>query len=585
MIINIISVQVKNRETRFCAPLGGIRGCKTVAPDFDRLGGDCGRRKAIGRMGLEDMGRRELQAMAKKRGIRANQKTAELIEQLRAADAENEASQGNRLSSKMSRLSLSENGKKEGLTPGKSTTQHGATATKKNKFESPLASLMRRASGGATSFLSTPASKNSTRIPNRRSSLAAPTSKNRDSVEEERKANSPSSESENELPPPPPPAAEPTSLAVLSKSMRASISSSSAEAVAADASERQKQVKLEQEFASKQKAEPEKFQSGASALHLPGTSSISSQLSLLNSNSKNHRKTVCPSELSKSLASRKSLETSLIGFNQATNSNVLTETPAQIVDERIRIAVETIRELSDLNGGGGCTFDEICDHIKQNPSRFYDRGSTAVQLHRALRVAVEEETLIGNRDPNAEIRFSLVKEVESRSDFKQPSPVDATPVPAVVKPKPVDKRRAVEVRKGRFDSVEEDVVARIRRAVKAERIRRNQFRAQLRKDSFRHKLQAAKDQASLTEHSLFPSLKCMRCKSDLCPEDEEDDEDDDDDKKKKEERDEQGPGTKMVVNPNSNWELRESRSKPGQHYFYNRVTHETTWKNPCASPE
>mmetsp|Transcript_18912 Transcript_18912/g.47827 ORF Transcript_18912/g.47827 Transcript_18912/m.47827 type:complete len:596 (-) Transcript_18912:84-1871(-) len=343
-----------------------------------------------------------------------------------------------------------------------------------------------------------------------------------------------------------------------------------------------------------------------SRLSFGGSSSTSSSvagaaLSRSSVASSSRRSTIGPAELWNSNADTlATARRESLGGDRARRETLdsLGLSPSEVATERVRVAVNAIRALR--GGDKGCTFDQICDFIKFNPTCYYDSGRTAVQLHRALRMAVEEHAVVGRVGGNNEIRFSVprgdqphgtkpssaepvsarsagsaVEEAASPAPESEPNspdprldqgrqrgqsqPPSATQkqVPQARPPRPAAVERHEDSKPpghqqvwrgldkkdlhgaeqfvsaetpqevgspgwstrsdddhGSIESFKADpeLVDKIRAAVKEERLRRNQFKAQLNREALRLKLQGSKDTtARLSESLLSREYRCAAC--------------------------------------------------------------------------
>ncbi|GBG29450.1 Nucleolar and spindle-associated protein 1 [Hondaea fermentalgiana] len=601
---------------------------------------------------LNALSRRELQNLAKKEGIRANQKTSDLVAQLSAAqnetNAENDSNDFNTLAEQVDKLNLGDDRSEDQSDSEAAGSEANGHTTNNNSNEADNRTNTEESTDAAEveDVLG--------ELPQRLSkSMRAPSSLRHSS-------------SASDLP---------TGIPQRSIALRTTTSSKVDEF--GDGMDEGKSASARPQDAVKSAFE-ESVRATEARFNADRIAKARKSLGY------QPRQTACPAELSASLASRQSLERAVAAAHSKPGASgpekiwvgAAEETPASIVDERIRIAVNAIAALQA--GDHGSSFDQICGFIKKTPTPFYDKGSTAVQLHRALRVAVEENALISKTSASGEVRFAmppgtsvsmLAASATTATTTSAPLPVNSNgasdrsgalrkldddlpsppAIPAIPEAKPLRlgakddrdlKTPSALLRPGSKARVSnalkrpDDVATRLRSAVKTERLRRNKLRQQLRRDLMQQQLDGARGAANSVQESLLPrNLHCENCKAALSqtgstqmeltrlpssvPAEAAEEaplEVDVDESFVEETRaapsqsqsqsQSRGPWEtpapkqtrvkavsalspvqmdpvemmKTLGPEHKDWELRESRSKPGRFYFYNRVTHKTKWK-------
>jgi len=412
---------------------------------------------------------------------------------------------------------------------------------------------------------------------------------------------------------------------------------------------------------------------GLSGLRTPSTRIPTSGSS--NSSSSSRRATIGPAELW-SREPYKSKEEHTPLRKRRDSLETMGSSQTEVMTDRVNVAVNAIKALRA--GEKGCTFDQICEFIKLNPTKCYDSGRTAVQLHRTLRLAVDKGAAQGLVGESGEIRFALPRESSEGRGAENASPprtlrggraslggrssfggraslgslrndFDATESFVVEKPKTKESNTRKAARQPTLPKGQS--WAKIRAAACAERKRRMTFRKsvvdQAGVDAVMIAAARCKGSAETMLAMLAVPPSCPGCKCNKTQPSHTVDYDSDgppplydpspaaptlpvlstpvpaqrtavvcetpaaplpawygpsarskgqksapdSHAEKPSQAPEQQPNLPSaghalpVPSPGGDWVIKQSRSKPGKFYYYNKVTKETTWSPPDLSQQ
>jgi len=226
----------------------------------------------------------------------------------------------------------------------------------------------------------------------------------------------------------------------------------------------------------------------------------------------------------------------------------------ELIAERVRVVVNVIRALR--HGPSGSTFDQILQFLILNPGKYFESRCAAVQLKRAMLVATNDKVVESHLgDDGKLVRFKLPSKREGalyRVNYAHGlhagSPVPGLKEPHAEKndapnalpgstglpgsresriPLPSSKDRAVKsAGASRNDSGDgnrgrqhqkqsiadaKEVRAKLKAAVKAERIRRNEFREQLDLRGITKELHCSSQSAMEMLDRLSLKFQCAHC--------------------------------------------------------------------------